>query len=183
MLQAIVIGNVGADAQVQSKDGKEFTTFRVAHNDVWTDAAGVQHSNTVWVDCVMNGHPKVADYIKGGTLVVVNGDVTLRVYSSAKDRCMKAGMSVRVSSVQLLGGSSDEVPRRLYDSAGVQHDVEKFFLTDVKGCRLQSQRGAPFDVDDAGWVRPADVQQVSAVTASPNGQQQVNADGSPSQVY
>ena len=34
MLQAFLIGNVGADAQLQAKDGRKFTTFRVAHNDV-----------------------------------------------------------------------------------------------------------------------------------------------------
>ena len=40
MLQTTVIGNVGADAQVNNKDGREFVTFRVAHNDTWTDQAG-----------------------------------------------------------------------------------------------------------------------------------------------
>lgn len=154
MLQATVIGNVGADAQVQNKDGREFVTWRVAHNDTWTDQSGQQHSNTIWVDCVMNGKPKVAEFIKAGTQVVCIGRVQLRTYSSAKDRCIKAGMQIQVESIQLLGGSSDEVPRRLYDDHGVQHDVKKWYLTDVKSTTLMSQRGDQFAVDANGWVSP-----------------------------
>ena len=154
MLQATVIGNVGADAQYQSKDGRDFVTWRVAHNDSWTDQSGQQHSNTIWVDCVMNGKPKVVEYIKAGTQVVCIGRVSLRTYSSAKDKCMKAGMTIQVESIQLLGGSSDEVPRRLYDDHGVQHDVKKWYLTDVKSTTLMSQRGDQYTVDPNGWVSP-----------------------------
>ena len=152
MLQAFLIGNVGADAQLQAKDGRMFTTFRVAHNDVWTDQAGEEHRQSIWVDCVMNGHPKVAEYIKAGTQVCVWGTITLRVYSSAKDRCMKAGMQINVRSIELLGGRNDEVPTRL--NQGVQHDVSKWYLTDVKSTTLMSQRGAQFSVDKKGWVTP-----------------------------
>lgn len=152
MLQATVIGNVGADAQYQSKDGREFTTWRVAHNDSWTDQSGQQHNNTIWVDCIMNGRPKVAEFIKAGTQVVCIGRVSLRTYSSQKDRCMKAGMTIQVESIQLLGGSSDEVPRRLYDDHGVQHDVTKFYKTDVKSTSLMSQRGDLYTVDSKGWI-------------------------------
>ena len=172
MLQTTVIGNVGADAQVNNKDGQEFVTFRVAHNDSWTDQAGQQHSNTIWVDCIMNGHPKVADFIKAGTQVVCIGRTSLRVYSSEKDRCMKAGIQIKVDSVQLLGGASDEVPRRLYDANGAQHDVKKWYLTDVKDTELLNVRGDHFKVDANGWVSP--MKPASTET---------NADGSPVQVF
>lgn len=172
MLQTTVIGNVGADAQVNNKDGREFVTFRVAHNDSWTDAAGQPHSNVVWVDCIMNGHPKVAEFIKAGTQVVCIGRTSLRVYSSAKDRCMKAGMTINVENVQLLGGMTDAVPRRLYDEHGVQHDVTKWYLTDVKKTTLMSQRGDRFEVDKQGWVKPI-------AQESP----EQNADGSKVEVY
>ena len=172
MLQTTVIGNVGADAQFNSKDGRDFVTFRVAHNDVWTDQAGQQHSSTIWVDCIMNGKPKVAEFIKAGTQVFVSGRTSVRVYSSEKDRCMKAGITINVDSVQLLGGINDEVPRRLYDDHGAQHDVKKWYLTDVKSTTLKNVKGDVFKVDANGWVSPQKV-----VTP------ETNADGSPVQVY
>lgn len=156
MLQVNVIGNLGGDAKLQEKDGRKFTTFRVAHNDSWKDDAGVSHSTTTWVDCVMNDHPRVAEFLKAGTLVAVVGSVSLRVYSSAKDRCMKAGLTCNVRQVELLGGRTDVVPSRLYDENGVQHDVRKFYWTDCQGVQLMSQSGAQFAVDDNGWVAPAD---------------------------
>lgn len=183
MLQTTVIGNVGADAQFQSKDGREFVTFRVAHNDTWTDQSGQQHSNTAWVDCIMNGKPKVAEFLKAGTQVVVIGRTSLRVYSSQKDRCMKAGLTINVENVQLLGGAVDEVPRRLYDDQGVQHDVSKWYLTDVKGVQLSNTRGDKFSVDANGWVMPIKPADAPADSTASGTTQEKNADGSPIKVY
>lgn len=183
MLQAIIIGNVGADAQYQSKDGRDFVTWRVANNDTWTDQAGVQHTNSVWVDCIMNGKPKVAEYIKAGTQVICQGNVSLRVYSSQKDRCMKAGLTINVNNVQLLGGSSDEVPRRLFDDHGVQHDVHKAYYSDVKACKLQSQRGDRFNVDANGWITKEATAPDAAAQAPATDQTQQNADGSEPQIF
>ncbi len=183
MLQTIVIGNVGADAQVNNKDGREFVTFRVAHNDTWTDQAGQQHSTTIWVDCIMNGHPKVADFIKAGAQIYCSGRTSVRVYSSQKDRCMKAGITINVDSVQLLGGVTDEVPRRLYDSNGVQHDVAKYYLTDVKSSTLMNARGDQFVTDKKGWVSPVKVDASTADGQAQNNNEEGNADGSPSEIY
>lgn len=169
MFISTVIGNVGADAQVNNKDGREFITFRVAHNDVWTDQSGQQHSTTIWVDCIMNGHPKVTEYLKAGTMVSVIGTTTLRTYSSEKQRAIVAGAQLRVDSIQLLGGSTDDVPRRLYDDHGAMHDVHKAFYSDVKGCVLQSQRGDRFVVDENGWITK---QAPSAEPAAPGTQNQ-----------
>lgn len=183
MFISTVIGNVGADAQVNQKDGREFVTFRVAHNEVWTDQAGTQHSTTTWVDCIMNGHPRVTEFLKAGTQVAVIGATTLRTYSSEKQRAIVAGAQIRVDSVQLLGGSSDEVPRRLYDDHGAMHDVHKAFYSDVKGCVLQSQRGDRFNVDANGWITKQAPAPETSAAGSQAPQSSENADGSPAQIY
>lgn len=174
MLIATLVGNVGADAQKKSADGRNFTTFRVAHNDDWTDQSGQRHSSTMWIDCVLNDHPKVADYIKAGTMVAVTGTIKTRVYSSEKDRCMKAGIQISVRTIELLGGSADEVPRRLYDTDGVRHDVVKKFFTDAKNCLLRSQNGKLFETDRKGLITP--VQPTTTSEASAEGQQPQSQD-------
>ena len=181
MLQAILIGNVGADAQLKEQDGSKFTTFRVAHNDTWTDDAGQQHSTTTWIDCTMNDHPKVAQYIKQGQQVFITGTLKTRVYSSEKDRCMKAGIQIRVQRIELLGGASDAVPNRLYDKDGAQHDVKKYFLTDVKSTTLMSQRGSSFAVDANGWVNPQPITPQNSPNAEKNdaAEPDRSADGAP----
>lgn len=154
MLQVTLIGNVGADAIRKAGDGYEFISFRVCHNDRYTDSAGVLHESTMWVDCVMDKDAKVAEYIKAGTQVYVTGSLSLRVYSSAKDRCMKAGASIRVQRLELLSGKSDAVPSRLIDDDGVLHDVAKYFHCFKTGCFLHNERGRLFASDDNGWVVP-----------------------------
>lgn len=183
MLQATVIGNVGADAQYQSKDGRYFVTFRVAHNEQWTDQAGQKHTSSIWVDCIMSGKPKVAEFLKAGTQVICQGSVSLRVYSSQKDRCMKAGMTINVTNVQLLGGSSDDIPRHLFDENGTQHDVRKAYYSDVKACTLTSQRGEQFLVDANGWISKATTTPPASAEGNQNDQSQQNADGSQPQIF
>jgi len=152
MLQITLVGNLGADAQFQDKDSSKFTTFRVAHNERWKGADGVTHDNVMWIDCILNDHPKVAEFLKAGTMVCVQGSVSLRVYSSEKDRCMKAGMTIRVRHIELLGGRADDVPGRLFDINGVRHDIQKYYGTDVCNAQLMSERGDKFFTDANGWV-------------------------------
>ena len=96
---------------------------------------------------------------------------------------MKAGITINVDSVQLLGGVTDEVPRRLYDSNGVQHDVAKYYLTDVKSSTLMNARGDQFVTDKKGWVSPVQVDASPADGQAQNNNQDGNADGSPSEIF
>lgn len=171
MLQSIVCGYLGADATTKNENGREFTTFRVAHSDRWTDANGNQQESTTWVDVILNGRPNVTEFLKAGTLVYVSGHTRLRCYSSEKARGFVAGMTISAVHIELLGGKTDAVPRRLYDQDGVMHEVTKYYHTQMAGGVLMNQRGDKFAVDDNGWVMPmadapADVQQASEPAAS-----------------
>lgn len=161
MLQANLIGYLGSEAEVKTANGKEFLTFRVANTDRWTDQAGQQHENTIWVDCIMNGSPAVKDFLKRGTMVYVTGSINLRVYSSPKDKCMKAGMTINVNKVELLGGKSDEIPSRLYRNDNGQmvevskyYGIAEFFDPEVEHepMALTDGRGGEYVVDKLGWV-------------------------------
>lgn len=102
MIKIEVIGHLGANVELKSADGKQFATCRIAHTDKFTDGQGVVHSTTQWVDVIINSQSKVLPYLVTGTQVFVRGDANLRVYSSAKDKCMKAGLTIRANEIQLL---------------------------------------------------------------------------------
>lgn len=176
MLQVTLIGNLGANAEVKVADGREFVTFRVAHNDSFTDGQGNKVERSNWIDCTMscaNGRPAVLPYLQRGTLVCVVGSLSTRIYSSEKDRCMKAGLTVHVSRIELLGGQSDPVPRRLYDDQGAMHDITKYyFVADMKKGTLMDSRGARFLVEK-GWVSPA------AADENTTNNEMIDANGEP----
>lgn len=154
MFQVLAIGNLGGDAIVKGDAGREFVTFRIAHNERFKDSQGVEHNNTQWIDCVMDGRPRVLDWLKAGQLVCVQGSASLRIFDSAKDHCKKAGIQVSVRSLELLGGSNDVVPSRLYDAGGQVIDVQKHYYAGHAGEILTSSRGQKFACDDNGWVFP-----------------------------
>ena len=159
MFKVHVIGNLGADAQVKEANGAKFVSFRVAHTETYSDQSGTKHENTVWIDCTMsNADSKVVPYLKKGTKVFVYGNASLRTYSSAKLRMMVAGCQCAVQTIELVGGSSDEVPRQLVDADGGIHQVAKAYYSDVKGTTLFAQSGDQYDVSADGWItkRPVD---------------------------
>lgn len=155
MLQCTVIGNLGANAEIKASDGREFVTFRIAHNDSFKSADGTKTESSMWVDCTMscaNGRPAVLPYLTKGTAICVVGNVSLRVYSSEKDRCMKAGMTVHVQKLELIGGQGDAIPRRLFTKDGVMVDVNKCYYVDTKDKCLLDQRGNEYKVLKGGWI-------------------------------
>lgn len=106
MLKVFVIGHLGKDAVVNNVNGKSVINFSVAHSERWKDSGGVQHEKTTWVDCSMwRDSTTVAQYLKKGTQVFVEGQPEARTYQKS-DGTQAASLSVRVSNLQLLGGNS-----------------------------------------------------------------------------
>lgn len=129
MLQTMIIGHIGADAESKNANGRNFITFRVAHSERYTDANGQQHDNTTWVDCILNGSSNLLPYLKKGTQVYVIGSTSLRTYSSPKDKCIKAGLTINVRNIELLGGKPEQVPSVLYrQDNGEQVQVSKYYF-------------------------------------------------------
>lgn len=171
MLQVLLIGHIGAQAEIQNYDGGKFVKFRVAHTESWKDEHGEKQSRTTWVDCTMNcpnGEvPAVFPYLTAGAQVFVKGDVRLRVYSSQVDRCMKAGMTIVVREIELLGGKADPIPRRLFSQDGqTMYDIVKYYNVNTQvpkeGMQLVDKNGQLFNVDKNGWVTAPSNEQTQA---------------------
>lgn len=162
MLTCEIIGRIGADAEVKMSNGREFTTFRVAHSDNFKDAQGNIINETTWVDCIASGKMSVNDYLKKGTLVFVSGHASMRVYSSKKDRCMKAGLTINVKAIELLGGKQDLVPNKIFRTDnGKEISVAKYYYAmgfdegeQVGNIKAVSLSGKEFLITSAGWITP-----------------------------
>lgn len=164
MIKVEVIGNLGADCVVKESNGNKFGACRVAHAEKYTDAQGNVHDSTMWVDIVIpDAENKVIPYLKAGVKVFVRGNATLRVYSSKKDHCMKAGLTINAREIELCGGSSDAVPRQLIDpSNGQLFDVTKCYWIgkETKGMKksdvvmMTDTKGGQYVMDSVGFVQP-----------------------------
>lgn len=108
MLKVEIIGHIGADLEIKEKDGRKFGTFRVAHSERWKGMDGVLHETTQWIDVLIDTDKAVTMFLKSGTLVYVRGNMSTRIYSSAKDRCNKVGITIRCQEIQLLSAAKKQ---------------------------------------------------------------------------
>lgn len=162
MLKVEVLGNLAADVEIKESNGSKFATFRVADTQKFKGQDGQDKEVTNWIDCTFsNVESKVLQYLKTGVKVFVRGNASLRVYSSKKDRCMKAGLQVNVTEVELCGGNNDEVPRQIVDPENGQlFDVDKYYWTNAptKGMKKEDfkdmidVRGNRYKMDYHGFV-------------------------------
>lgn len=159
MLKLEVIGNLGSDAEIKDDNGRKYVQFSVADTRRFTKADGTKSEATNWVSCFMrNPDAEVIKYLKKGTKVFVRGNGELRIFSSAKDRMMKAGVSINVQEVELVGGSSDEIPRELaVPETGMLIQVSKYYWADVskldaRPTFLYDRAGRMYSVDSNGFI-------------------------------
>jgi single-strand DNA-binding protein len=93
-------GNIGSDAEVRhTADGTVITSWSVAVSSGYG-----KNEKTNWVRCSLFGKrgETLAQYLKKGTQVGINGEISLNEYE-AKDGSIKTTLELNVSSVTLLG--------------------------------------------------------------------------------
>lgn len=110
MIKMEIIGNLGADAQLQVYNGNKFVSFRIANTDAWTDkATGEIKKSTQWISCTLNGDGgSLLPYLKKGTKIFVRGNAQIVVYSSPKTHQMEAGVNLFVREIELCGGNKEK---------------------------------------------------------------------------
>lgn len=107
MLQVSVIGNLGADAQVKSKNGTSFLCFNVAHTARVRQSNGEVVDQTQWVSVTMNHYSEnFAKYLVRGTKVYVYGKLFSRIWKDSQG-IANVGLNVLADIVELCGSKSD----------------------------------------------------------------------------
>ncbi|MBM3443872.1 MAG: single-stranded DNA-binding protein [Bacteroidetes bacterium] len=108
MIKLQVIGHLGKDCTTNVVNGKNVINFSVAHSERYKDASGTQKEKTTWVDCAYwTDRTAIAPYLKKGQLVYVEGAPEARAYAK-NDGTPGSSLTVRVNSIQLLGGAKGE---------------------------------------------------------------------------
>lgn len=110
MIKMEIIGNLGADAQMQVYNGNKFVSFRIANTDSWTDkSTGEIKKSTQWISCTLNGDGgNLLPYLKKGTKIFVRGNAQIVIYSSPKTHQMEAGVNLFVREIELCGGNKED---------------------------------------------------------------------------
>ena len=163
-----VIGNLGADAEVKTENGKKFVSLSIADTRRRKKADGTIQESTMWVSATINGDGgELLKYLVKGTKVCAIGDMEVRMYHSEKQRALVAGVKMFVRDIQLISTNVDDVPRDLYDADGVAHHVTKHFYCDTaKKKELYNRSGEVFTCDKQGWVTKQAVTTTSETTES-----------------
>lgn len=107
MLRIEAIGNIGKDATTNEVNGKNVINFSVAVTEKYKD-----QEKTTWLDCALwRDSTAVAQYLKKGTKVFIDGSPEIRSYAKA-DGTTGTSFTVRVNNLELLGGgkAADEAP-------------------------------------------------------------------------
>lgn len=104
MMKIEVIGNLGANAERKSQNGRAFVQFNVAHSEKFV-VNGVSSERTTWVSCFLNGDGgSLFQYLVKGTKVYIRGNVQFRIFDSAKSHQKEVGVSLDVREIELCGG-------------------------------------------------------------------------------
>ena len=110
MVRMQAIGNLGKDAVTNTVNGKTVINFTLAHTEKGRDrdAQGNPKDKTIWVDCAYwTERTAVAQYLKKGTQIYVEGQPDIRTYTTQDGR-QGASLTLRVGNLQLLGGRSGD---------------------------------------------------------------------------
>lgn len=107
MIKLQIIGNLGKDCIVKEINGKNVINFSVAHSERFKDAQGNQKERTTWVECAYwTDRTAVSQYLTKGKTVYAEGYPEADAYTN-KEGQAAATLRMRVSNIQLLGGTSE----------------------------------------------------------------------------
>lgn len=107
--RVFMIGHLGRDAETKfTPNGIACTKFSIALAEKWKDKqSGEWKEKTDWVNVVLWRNEKVAEYLKKGKSVHVEGKIRTRKYEDKEGRTVYV-TEVEATEVILLGGNESK---------------------------------------------------------------------------
>ena len=109
MIKVIVTGHLGKDCEVRHQSGFSVINFSLASTEKWKDKNGQPQSKTTWFDCAVfkrdGGSLAIADYLKKGTMVLVEGKPDARSWIDEQNMVSRHVMKIEVKNLELLGAA------------------------------------------------------------------------------
>lgn len=126
MLKIQVIGYVGKDAVVHQHGTESVINFSVCHTDKYKDASGQKYEKATWVTCSWwLDNTNVAQYIKKGTLLWVEGIPEAKQWKGKQNEEAKPYLNMRVNRVELLGGKREDNTQSNSQGSGASNEGYK----------------------------------------------------------
>ena len=104
--EAIIIGNIGADAElkVPTNGSKPFVTFSVASSEKQPDGEYI----TTWVDICLSGQGKenLIQYLTKGKQIYARGTLKTRVYID-KNGQPRSADTIWANKIEFVGGGNN----------------------------------------------------------------------------
>ena len=111
MIRISVIGRLGQDAIVNNVNGKTVINFSMAYSEKFKKQDGQEVDKTTWISCAYwTEKINVANYLKKGTLIYMEGKPEAKTYLNNSTNETIAQLHARVSNLQLLSGKQEETP-------------------------------------------------------------------------
>ena len=108
MLRISTIGRLGQDAVVNTVNGKNVINFSVAYSEKFKNQQGEDSEKTTWVSCAYwTEKLNIANYLKKGTLVYVEGKPEAKSYQNKTNEVVPQ-LHCRIALVQLLSSNNKE---------------------------------------------------------------------------
>lgn len=108
MIRTQIIGHLGQSASINNVNGTTVINFSVAHTESYKNKDGVKVESTTWINCsYFTEKTAVAQYLKKGTQVYLEGQISAKLYKQRNGQ-EAASLNLRVTSIQLIGGKKEE---------------------------------------------------------------------------
>ena len=112
---AQVMGRLTGDATLKTlESGKQLVEFSVAENFRYKSKSGEPKESVTFYNCVIWNRPNIAPYLKKGTAVIVNGQLSAEPYKD-KQKALKASLKFTVnkldfppSTIRTVSSSQEE---------------------------------------------------------------------------